>query len=180
MDRKLFNYSVAGFFFVSIAGSLLHFAYDLSGSNPLAGMFTPVNESTWEHMKLIFFPSFFYLLAGWPLLGRTRPQFLPAFLTGTLVGTVSIPVIFYTYSGILGSNYLWLDLLTFYLSALLDYWLSFQMAVQKKGWFPPVTLLLFLNITFMVLFFLLTYRAPDAGIFAPPLAQQAHFPWYQH
>ena len=41
---------------VMVTGTLMHFAYDFFGNNRLVGMIAPVNESTWEHMKLIFFP----------------------------------------------------------------------------------------------------------------------------
>ena len=44
------------FIFISILGVLLHFTYEWSGDNPAIGLFSAVNESTWEHLKLIFFP----------------------------------------------------------------------------------------------------------------------------
>lgn len=44
------------FIFISILGVLLHFTYEWSGDNPAVGLFSAVNESTWEHLKLIFFP----------------------------------------------------------------------------------------------------------------------------
>lgn len=44
------------FFFISILGVLLHFTYEWSNDNPAVGLFSAVNESTWEHLKLIFFP----------------------------------------------------------------------------------------------------------------------------
>ena len=51
---------IIGFFFVSIVGTLLHFAYEASGSNFIAGIFAPVNESTFEHLKLLFYPFIIY------------------------------------------------------------------------------------------------------------------------
>ena len=39
-----------------IAGTLLHFAYDVSSNNLIVGLFTPVNESVWEHLKLVSLP----------------------------------------------------------------------------------------------------------------------------
>ena len=49
-----------GIFFVLAAGSLAHFIYEWSGYSTAAGLFFPVNESTWEHMKLCFFPMLGY------------------------------------------------------------------------------------------------------------------------
>ncbi len=39
-----------------LIGSALHFAYEWSGNNFIVGLFTPVNESVWEHLKLILVP----------------------------------------------------------------------------------------------------------------------------
>lgn len=44
------------FIFISVLGVLLHFTYEWSGDNAVVGLFSAVNESTWEHLKLLFFP----------------------------------------------------------------------------------------------------------------------------
>ncbi|NLM63109.1 MAG: hypothetical protein GX190_02175 [Mollicutes bacterium] len=43
-----------------LVGSLLHFAYDFFNNNFIVGLFTPINESVWEHLKLAFFPILFW------------------------------------------------------------------------------------------------------------------------
>lgn len=40
-----------------IIGTLLHFVYEWSGNNFIVGLFAPVNESVWEHLKLILLPA---------------------------------------------------------------------------------------------------------------------------
>lgn len=52
-SKKLF---IWGFLFMSVIGTLLHFVYEWSGNNSIVRLFAPWNESTWEHMKLLFFP----------------------------------------------------------------------------------------------------------------------------
>ena len=42
-----------------LLGSVFHFLYDFSEQNPFTALFTPINESVWEHLKLLFFPLFF-------------------------------------------------------------------------------------------------------------------------
>ena len=74
--QNLRKFTVIGILFVSVAGTLLHFVYDWSGQNPLVGFFAPVNESTWEHMKLLFFPMLLYGLVAVPKLKSAYP-FLP-------------------------------------------------------------------------------------------------------
>ncbi len=47
MNKKLFIYTIVGVIFTSAAGFGLHFAYEYSGKNPVAAMFSPVGESVW-------------------------------------------------------------------------------------------------------------------------------------
>ena len=68
MNRHLYHYTIAGILFTAIAGTLLHFAYEYSMENPLVAMFAPVNESTWEHMKLVFLPMNLYLPMAYPAI----------------------------------------------------------------------------------------------------------------
>lgn len=64
------------------AGSGLHFLYDL-WPNALTAVFAPVNESVWEHLKLLYWPflaAAFFLLRGFPDRRRGWSAFLPALL----------------------------------------------------------------------------------------------------
>lgn len=60
----------------------------------MAAAFSAVNESTWEHMKLLFFPVFFFSVIQVCFLGRNYPNVLSARATGTLAGLVLIPCSF--------------------------------------------------------------------------------------
>lgn len=44
----------------TVAGACLHFLYALA-PNPITALFSPVNESLWEHVKILFWP---YLVAA--------------------------------------------------------------------------------------------------------------------
>ena len=94
MNRHLYHYTIAGILFTAIAGTLLHFAYEYSMENPLVAMFAPVNESTWEHMKLCFFPMLVYALFMNKQLKDDYPCVTSALLFGMLLGTFLIPIIF--------------------------------------------------------------------------------------
>lgn len=56
MERSYSQWQMAGFVFTSIMGTLLHFLYDISGESLLVAPFSAINESIWEHMKLLYFP----------------------------------------------------------------------------------------------------------------------------
>ena len=62
MIRSISYWQVAGFLFASILGTFLHFLFDLSGQSVIAAIFSAVNESIWEHMKLIYCPMLLFAL----------------------------------------------------------------------------------------------------------------------
>ncbi|WP_051426788.1 DUF6512 family protein [Eisenbergiella tayi] len=114
MFGKKIKFEIWGFLFTAVLGTLLHFLYEWSGKMPAAALISPVNESVWEHLKLLFFP--FVLFTLWELL-HTFPApacFLPARTLGLSAGLFSIPFLFYCYTAILGTNYLALDILVFW------------------------------------------------------------------
>lgn len=146
--NPLKRYSIIGIFFVLIAGTLSHFLYEWTGRSFIAGLFTPVNESTWEHMKLLFFPMLVYALFMIPKLRKKYPSVVPAAAFGILTGTILIPVIFYTYTGILGYHLFLLDVGTFAVSVVIAFYavykLSLSRSVRPYGYFLYGLLFLFL------------------------------------
>ena len=106
---------------VAILGSLNHFLYDWTGGSSFAALFCPINESPWEHLKLLFFP-FLFLTLGTAALRRFRDRrFFYCRFLGVVCGMAFTLVTFYTYTGIWGSHVLILDLLIFFLSVVLSF-----------------------------------------------------------
>ena len=96
--KQLKSYILTGTVFVLILGSLSHFFYEWSGSNFIVGLLSPVNESTWEHIKLLYFPMLLYSLIAIPTQKSDYPCITSAFAAGILIGVLLIPVLFYTYT----------------------------------------------------------------------------------
>ncbi len=62
-ERSLaFSYDLTGIVFIVIIGTILRFAFELSGNQPVIGVFSAVNESVWEHLKLGFWPALVWAL----------------------------------------------------------------------------------------------------------------------
>jgi hypothetical protein len=101
-------------------GTLLHFCYELSNDNILVALFSPVNESIWEHLKLLFFPSIFTLILA-NILNINDGNYLLVKLKGIIIGLLFIIVFYYTYTGILGFSITILDILSFYISCIISY-----------------------------------------------------------
>lgn len=158
---------IFGIIFVVITGSLAHFLYEWSGKQSVIGLFSPVNESVWEHMKLIFFPMLLYTVALNRKWGKDYPEIASSLYGGILAGTIGIPVIFYGYTSILTKNYLLLDIGTFILSTAISFYFAYQFA--RSGKLKPYTTLLGSLVFILFLcFFIFTYRPPDSEIFIDP------------
>lgn len=137
MKRRLFFWEAIGFLLTGAAGVLLHFVYEWSGGSVLAAAFSGVNESTWEHMKLLFVPLFLFSVVQVCLLGRNYPNLPAVRALSALTGLALIPILFYTYTGILGRDVMWMDIAIFFLADLGAFALDFRLLRQGRcsaGW----------------------------------------------
>lgn len=174
--KNLKHYTVIGTFFVLITGTLAHFIYDWSRNNTIIGLFTPINESIWEHMKLVFFPMLLYAFFMISRLKENYPCIISALCAGILTGTLLIPLLFYIYTGILGKDYFVLDIGTFIVSVLCAFFLSYRLTLSCKA--KPYTV--FLCVLTGILFFCFirfTYHPPAFGLFAEP-SSETDFPCF--
>lgn len=167
--KQLKRYTIIGIIFVLITGTLSHFIYHWTGNNTIAGLFTPVNESIWEHMKLIFFPMLIYSFFMIYKLKVKYPCIVSALCLGILAGTLLIPAFYYTYSSILNKDVFILDIGTFILSTLIAFWLSykFTLSCRLKSYTP---FLFGLVCIVFVCFAVFTYDPPNIQIFEDPAA----------
>lgn len=161
-------YLIAAFLFISVLGTVNHFVYEWTGRNVAAALFTPINESTWEHMKLLFFPALLAVLFMPSSIREHTPALPDALLLGTLIGTWSIPVLFYTYSGILGTNIAVIDILIFFVSVFLAVFTAWKLR-DSSTVLEYRFIIRFFTVIMAVLFILFTFYPPDIGLFQNPL-----------
>lgn len=100
--------------FAAVAGTLLHFVYEWSGNNRFVAAFAPVNESVFEHLKLLFFPVLLFTVLQYFVLRETGSLILRVKLQSVLAGLLFIVVVYYCYTGVLEKNIAWLDISLFY------------------------------------------------------------------
>ena len=129
MKQRSILWQAAGFAFVTFGGTILHFLYDWTGGNILVSPFSGVNESTWEHMKLLFVPWFLWTAAECIGLRSLRPAAPRA--VGLLAGMAAIPLLFYGYVGVTGVSVDVVNILIFQAAVLLAFWVS--TALQRRG-----------------------------------------------
>ena len=121
------KYHYIAFLFILIFGTAMHFAYSFFCQNPLIAYFVPVNESPWEHLKLLFFPAVTFSVFEYFVYGKTRKDFWAIKMTALVFSMLFILVFFYTYSGILGFYLLPLDILDFVIADFLYCFISYKM-----------------------------------------------------
>lgn len=162
--KQFKRYVMIGILFVLVTGTLSHFVYGWTDHNEIAGLFTPVNESVWEHMKLLFFPMFIYSCFLYFKFRKSVPCILCALCLGILAGAVLIPALYYAYTGILGKNIFALDISTFILSVIAAFWIVYRLALSCR--FKAFTYFFGVSVCLLFACFLaFTYHAPDFVIF---------------
>lgn len=164
--KKLYISTLIGVLFVCAFGTLLHFVYDWSNKHSIVGLIAPVNESVWEHMKMVYFPTLLFFLIEYLFLFKPYPYLLRADLAGILAGTLLIPILFYTYTGFLGENILLLDILTFIISSVFAFYVRYRSLLSSKR--KRYTFVYFICVLILgVCFLIFTYYPPGIALFTP-------------
>ncbi len=168
MKKDLYVWQLWGFATASLLGTLLHFLYEWTNESAIAALFSGVNESTWEHMKLLYFPLFVFALIQ-SFFFRDYKSFWCVKLLGTMVGLLLIPVLFYTYNGAIGPSPDWLNIAIFFISAAATFFM--ETILFKKDSFtckyPKSAFVLLCLIG--LLFVIFTFATPHLLIFKDPL-----------
>lgn len=150
-----------------LLGTLLHFLYEWSGNNDVAALFSAVNESTWEHLKLLFFP---FLLVSIIEYICTKPdfkKFLSSRCIGLLWGLLSIIVLFYTYTGIY-KNVDWVNIVIYVISVIISFCISNKLYNKAERPMPPALSISIIAIL-TLMFFVFTFYPPDINLFISPV-----------
>jgi len=168
MKRDMALWQFFGFAFTAAGGTLLHFLYEWTGQSPLAAPFSGVNESTWEHMKLLFFPMFFFALLQSQFFKECE-NFWCIKLIGSATGLVTIPVLFYTYNGILGKSPDWINIAIFFVSAAVAFFLENRLFKRNRLPCKMPFLALGILLLISVLFAVFTFFPPQIPLFRDPI-----------
>ena len=168
MKRNLMLWQFSGFALSSLGGTILHFLYDWTNKSVLIAAFSGVNESTWEHMKLLYFPLFIFALIQSRYFNEYESYWCIK-LIGIVTGLITIPVLFYTYNGVFGKPPDWINIAIFYISALLvflfEWWAFRKDRLQCKH--PRLAFAVICLIG--VLFVVFTFAPPQIPLFQDPL-----------
>ncbi len=157
------------FIIIGIVGALWHFIYDWSGENTFIGWIAPINESTWEHFKILFYPTLIYTVIEYFIIESKPKNYITASTIGLFMGMAAIVAFFYTYTGILGYDISVLNVFSYYVGLFVM--LLVKSKILKNKSFSSdkskYISLAFIGI-FILLFGIWTANPPLLGIFENP------------
>lgn len=160
-DKRLY---IISFIIFTILGGLLHFAFDFTNNNPFVGLFVPINESVWEHFKLVLVPLTLFALTLLFLKKDTLNNVMFATSLSIILANIFIYVIFTLY-GYLGFPESVLSSITIYtLGMILGFVLIYVFSHSTNFANTNVigTILIFL---IFILFMTITFYPPHLEIF---------------
>ncbi len=160
---------------LSIIASFSHFAYNLSGRNLIVGLFNPVNESVWEHLKFMFFPFLLWWIVIYLMKNRKCEipvnTWIVSAAVSLVVAPLSVVLLFYSYTGALGIKSVFVDILL----VLICYFLALSIASHLLKYLEPnklVAIVAVIAIAVMfILFLVFTFNPPQLPIFYDTLTK---------
>ena len=168
MKRDVSLWQFAGFSLSSLLGTLLHFLYDWTNEALVTAPFSGVNESTWEHMKLLFVPLFIFALVQYRYF-KEYENFWCVKLVGMVVGLITIPALFYTYNGVFGKSPDWVNITIFFVAAAIAFWLEARLLKSNRLRCRCSRLCFLVLCLIGILFVVFTFVTPKIPLFQDPL-----------
>ena len=168
MKKNLLLWQVGGITFTAVLGTLLHFIFEWTNVNFLATI-SAVNESTWEHMKLVFVPSFLFAIIQRCFKKNDFNCFWTVKLMGILVGTLLIPILFYTLGGCFGKLSAITNIAIFFISVIIEYILEGYLLNTIQCNKKTNTFSIIILIIVLILFIVFSFNPPKISLFLDPV-----------
>jgi hypothetical protein len=161
-NNKILKLEIISFLFTLIFSTVFHFLYEWTGECKLIAPFLPVNESVWEHGKLLFMPYLLFAVIEYFLI-PDKHNYIFAKCLSLAISVPFMIVLFYTYSGILGFNVLLIDIaITFIIVFIMNY-LSYNILISDKTYKNNTVIVI--AILFFIMFILFTFFPPHINLF---------------
>jgi hypothetical protein len=152
-----------------LVGTIFHFLYDFSNNNIFIGMFTPVNESVWEHCKMVVIPIVsFYLI--YYILNKNnldKDKWFLSCLVSLVTAIITIPMLYYFYTQAFGTEILIIDILILLLSITFGQLLGihFYNHANQVNSYKSI----FLIMIIILIFIIFTFNPPKLPLFIDPI-----------
>jgi len=167
--RRILFFELVGIVFIILFGSILHFTFEWAGSQAVVGVFSAVNESVWEHLKLGFWPAIVFTLIEFKYLKKSTSNFLFAKTIGIYLIPSIIMVILYSYTAVLGESILVIDILSFVIAVIVGQLVSYRLLTGKTLPYNLDMVSLVALILLGLALVLFTFYPPQLAMFQDPI-----------
>lgn len=155
-------------------GTLFHFLFDILGENFIIGLFVPVNESVWEHCKMVVLPIILWWALYYKYIKKTNSinsdKWFTAMLISLVVAIITIPFLFYFYTGAFGVELVVVDIIILFLAILCGQSLAchyYKHTSKCLNKYVAFAIALFI----VIIFIIFTVYTPKLPIFMDSLTQ---------
>ena len=167
--RQVLVWELAGILLIVLAGAALHFLFAWTDYWRPAAIIAGVNESTWEHFKIGFWPMLIWALIEYPFLRKITRNYWVAKCAALLVLPLVIAVLFYTYTTVTGHHYLIADVSIFVIAVIAGQTVSYKLLTAEeigRRWLKGLAVALIAIM--VVVYSLLSYYPPRNFLFEHP------------
>ena len=160
-----------GMIVICVVGTLLHFTYEWSHHNKFVAIFSAVNESTWEHIKICMTPTILWSLYDGYVHGLNSNYFIGKSLC-LLTIIIMIPILFYSYKAFTKKSILPIDVVCFYLTVIcsqlvFNYFINIQPLPFIYTYLSIIVLFIEIGV-----YMFLTYQPQKNFIFEDPITHK--------
>jgi hypothetical protein len=167
--KRVLVWELGGIAFIVVLGTVLHFAFEWSGRAIPIAPIAAVNESVWEHLKLGFWPALAYAALEYSRFGKSANNFSLAKTLGIYLIPITIVILYYAYTAILGHGLLIVDIAIFVVAVIVGQLVSYKLLIasplpKRLNLFAPIAL-----VVLGILFVLFTFCPPHLPLFKDPV-----------
>lgn len=162
--KKLIITEFVGLILCLSLSFVFHFAYEWSGNSPIIAWLFATNESVWEHGKIVFYPFLIFSIIEYFIIKPDTKVFITAKAMPLAFVIPLMITIFYTYSGIIGKNFVAVDITIAVLLVIAMFVASYKVLITghiAKYWY----IYLAVAILFAILLVTFTYFPPHINLF---------------
>lgn len=177
MNKKLLKrWSIAATIFMMLIGTLSHFAYEFSGNNCIVGIFTPLSESVWEHLKLAFYPLLIFSILDWFFIKDIANNYFIGKALGIITCSLFIVIVFYAYNYFVHHSIIFVDISLFFIGCILSQIVCYKIFTHKSLGINIEVLGIVLIILQISLFTIFTFNPPkNLDLFKNPVEASSYF-----
>jgi len=159
------------FIIISVFGTLFHFTHKWFKNGLVLHFFSAVNESTWEHMKMLVAPTIFVAIFQILTIQNQYLNILNGLLALLVIELISIPLLFEISKRIIKKVHIVVTILIFYISIFLGLFCEYIILVNGILVIPE-WIALVIGCGIIACFGIFTFYTPRLGIFKDPVTRR--------